>query len=82
MAAMPAALPDERPVCNRAADHEIVDIVMDAIRAVAQERAKQLDLDTNIVLDLGLDSLERMQIAHSLEQTFDGRFPEHVSAGN
>lgn len=59
-------------------DHEIVDIVMDAIKAVAQERAKQLDLDTNIVLDLGLDSLERMQIAHSLEQTFDGRFPEHV----
>lgn len=59
-------------------DHEIVDIVMDAIRAVAQERAKDLDLDTNIVLDLGLDSLERMQIAHSLEETFDGRFPEHV----
>lgn len=59
-------------------DHEIIDIVMDAIRAVAQERAKQLDLETNIVLDLGLDSLERMQIAHSLEETFDGRFPEHV----
>lgn len=63
---------------NSQPDHEIVDIVMDAIRAVAQERAKQLDLDTNIVLDLGLDSLERMQIAHALEQTFDGRFPEHV----
>ncbi len=61
-----------------APDHEIVDIVMDAIRATAQERAKQLDLETNIVLDLGLDSLERMQITHSLEQTFDGRFPEHV----
>ncbi len=59
-------------------DHEIIDIVMDAVRAVAQERAKQLDLDTNIVLDLGLDSLERMQIAHTLEQTFDGRFPEQV----
>jgi 8-amino-7-oxononanoate synthase/acyl carrier protein len=59
-------------------DHEIIDIVMDAIRAVAQERAKQLELNTNIVLDLGLDSLERMQIAHSLEQTFDGRFPENV----
>ncbi len=59
-------------------DHEIVDIVMDAVRAVAQERAKNLDLDTNIVLDLGLDSLERMQIAHTLEQTFDGRFPEQV----
>ena len=61
-----------------APDHEIVDIVMDAVRAVAQERAKELELDTNIVLDLGLDSLERMQIAHSLEQTFGGRFPEEV----
>ncbi|MCA9193624.1 MAG: aminotransferase class I/II-fold pyridoxal phosphate-dependent enzyme [Planctomycetales bacterium] len=59
-------------------DHEIVDAVTDAVRAVAQERAKQLDLDTNIVLDLGLDSLERMQIVHSLEQAFDGRFPEHI----
>lgn len=59
-------------------DHEIIGIVMDSVRSVAQERAKELDLDTNIVLDLGLDSLERMQIAHSLEQTFDGRFPENV----
>ncbi len=61
-----------------APDHEIVDIVMDAVRAVAQERAKELELNTNIILDLGLDSLERMQIAHSLEQTFSGRFPEEV----
>ncbi|MFO1062573.1 MAG: aminotransferase class I/II-fold pyridoxal phosphate-dependent enzyme [Pirellulales bacterium] len=59
-------------------DHEIIDIVMDAVRAVAQERAKELDLNTNIVLDLGLDSLERMQIAHALEETFSGRFPEEV----
>lgn len=66
------------PTISTAPDHEIVDIVMDAVRAVAQERAKQLELDTNIVLDLGLDSLERMQITHTLEQTFDGRFPEHV----
>jgi 8-amino-7-oxononanoate synthase/acyl carrier protein len=59
-------------------DHEIVDIVMDAVRAVAQERAKELDLNSNIILDLGLDSLERMQIAHALEETFGGRFPEEV----
>jgi 8-amino-7-oxononanoate synthase/acyl carrier protein len=72
------ATPSETGAGTTQPDHEIVDILMDAIRAVAQERAKQLDLDTNIVLDLGLDSLERMQIAHSLEQTFDGRFPEHV----
>ncbi len=45
---------------------------------MAQERAKQLDLDTNIVLDLGLDSLERLQIAHLLENAFGGRFPEEV----
>lgn len=72
-AAAPAA-----PTGAPAPDHEIVDIVMDAVRAVAQERAKELELETNIVLDLGLDSLERMQIAHSLEQTFGGRFPEDV----
>src|SRR5690606_23236448 len=32
-------------------------LVFAKIRAVAKERAKQLTLDTNIVLDLGLDSL-------------------------
>ena len=67
------------PRAGRASpDHEIVDVVMDSVRAVAQERAKQLELDTNLLLDLGLDSLERMQIAHALEQTFGGRFPEQV----
>lgn len=67
-----------KPRAQSVPDHEIVDVVMDAVRAVAQERAKQLELDTNLLLDLGLDSLERMQIAHSLEQTFGGRFPEEV----
>lgn len=52
--------------------------VLDHVRAVARERAKNLTLDTNIVADLGLDSLERMQIANSLEETFGGRFPEEV----
>ena len=47
---------------------------------VAKERAKNLTLDSNIVTDLGLDSLERMQIANSLEETFGGRFPEDVLA--
>ncbi len=45
---------------------------------MAKERAKNLTLDSNIVEDLGLDSLERMQIANSLEETFGGRFPEEV----
>ena len=45
---------------------------------IAKERGKDLSLDSNIVEDLGLDSLERMQIANSLEETFGGRFPEEV----
>lgn len=63
---------------SRDPDPEIVEVVKRAVRAVALERAKQLDLDTNIVLDLGLDSLERLQIAHTLENAFGGRFPEEV----
>jgi acyl carrier protein len=47
---------------------------------IAKERAKRLTLDTNIVTDMGLDSLERLQIASSLEETFGGRFPEDVLA--
>jgi len=57
---------------------EISRVVIAAVKAVAQERAEEVNLDTNIVLDLGLDSLERLQIAHSLEQQFGGRFPEDV----
>ncbi|MCA9136136.1 MAG: aminotransferase class I/II-fold pyridoxal phosphate-dependent enzyme [Planctomycetales bacterium] len=48
------------------------------VRSVAGERATKLTLDTNIVLDLGLDSLERLEIARNLERTFGGRFPEQV----
>ena len=56
----------------------LVQTVMDAVRTVAKERAKQLELDTNIVVDLGLDSLERLEIARELETAFGGRFPDEV----
>lgn len=52
--------------------------VLGHVQSVARERASGLTLDTNIVSDLGLDSLERLQIANSLEETFGGRFPESV----
>ncbi|MCA9248975.1 MAG: AMP-binding protein, partial [Planctomycetales bacterium] len=52
-------------------------IVYQCVRKVAKERAGELDLETNIV-ELGLDSLERMEIVASLEETFGGRFPEEV----
>lgn len=72
----PAASPDELPEVDAA----VAEVVMDHVRAVAKERAKALHLDSNIVVDLGLDSLERLQIANALEETFGGRFPEEVLA--
>lgn len=59
-------------------DSTIVETVYDAIRSIAKERAATLELSTSIVMDLGLDSLERMQIAHRLEESFGARFPEEV----
>lgn len=57
---------------------EVVEVVKHYVRQVAKERAGELSGDTNIVLDLGLDSLERLEIAHGLEQAFGGRFPEET----
>jgi 8-amino-7-oxononanoate synthase/acyl carrier protein len=73
-AAVEPALPDQE------ISPAIAQIVMDHVRAIAKERAKRLSLETNIVTDLGLDSLERLQIASSLEETYGGRFPEDVLA--
>ncbi|QDT05471.1 Long-chain-fatty-acid--AMP ligase FadD26 [Rubripirellula lacrimiformis] len=56
----------------------IVEVIGHHVRRVAGERAGALNLETNIVLDLGLDSLERLEIARKLERTFGGRFPEQV----
>jgi 8-amino-7-oxononanoate synthase/acyl carrier protein len=56
----------------------IADAIKMTIQQVAGERARSLDLETNIVLDLGLDSLERLEIARKLERIFGGRFPEQV----
>ena len=56
---------------------EIVDVVYAKVREIGRERVKELDWDTNIV-ELGLDSLERMEIVAALEDHFGGRFPDHV----
>ena len=57
----------------------VVAIVIREVKKIARERAgDQMSLDTNIAIDLGLDSLERLEIAHALEQVFGGRFPEGV----
>jgi len=62
---------------DRELPQEIVDKVYHHVRQIAKERAGTLTLDTNIV-ELGLDSLERMEIVTSLEEEFGGRFPEQV----
>ncbi|MCA9178518.1 MAG: aminotransferase class I/II-fold pyridoxal phosphate-dependent enzyme [Planctomycetales bacterium] len=58
---------------------QVVAAVIQHVRDVAKERAGDgLGPDTNIAVDLALDSLERLQIANNLENTFGGRFPEEV----
>ena len=57
---------------------KVAPLVIDAVKQIAKERAKSVDLDTNIVVDLGLDSLERLQIAYTIEETFGGRIPDDV----
>jgi acyl carrier protein len=56
---------------------EIAEVVFEQVREIGRERVGQLDWDTNIV-ELGLDSLERIEIIAALEDAFGGRFPEHV----
>ncbi|WP_146446307.1 aminotransferase class I/II-fold pyridoxal phosphate-dependent enzyme [Botrimarina colliarenosi] len=56
---------------------DIAPRVMDVVRSVAQERAVNLSLDTDIA-GMGLDSLERMEIVAALEQEFGGRFTEEA----
>ena len=56
---------------------EVVQTVFDHVQRIAKDRAGSLTLDTNIV-ELGLDSLERMEIVSSLEEAFGARFPEQV----
>lgn len=53
------------------------EIVLEQVRLIARERADELTLDSPIT-EIGLDSLERMEILAALEERFGGRFPEEV----
>lgn len=52
-------------------------VVLDLVRGVARDRAGDLNLDTNL-MELSLDSLERMEIVAAVEDHFGGRFPEEA----
>lgn len=56
---------------------ETVRIVLEEVYKVAKERARNLTVDSDIT-ELGLDSLERMEILAALEDRFGGQFPETV----
>ncbi len=56
---------------------ETVRIVLEEVYRVAKERARNLTIDSDIT-ELGLDSLERMEILAALEDRFGGQFPEQV----
>ncbi|MEA1950145.1 MAG: aminotransferase class I/II-fold pyridoxal phosphate-dependent enzyme, partial [Planctomycetota bacterium] len=58
-------------------DEIIAELVLEQVRLIARERAKGLTLDTPII-ELGMDSLERIDILAALEERFGGRFPEEV----
>ncbi len=60
---------------SKAASDATMASVMEHVRGIAKERARDLKPETSIV-ELGLDSLERMEIIAALEDTFGGRFPE------
>lgn len=53
--------------------------VFEVVSAVARDRVGELSASTNLV-ELGLDSLERLEIANRLEQRFGAAFPEDVLA--
>jgi 8-amino-7-oxononanoate synthase len=61
-----SALPDSR---------SILSTVLQTVSQVGGDRARNVDAQTNI-LELGLDSLERLEIANRLEHLFGGVFPE------
>ncbi len=60
-----------------AAFDRVAQLVLEQVRRVARERADGLSLDDPIT-EIGLDSLERMEILASLEERFGGRFPEEI----
>lgn len=51
-------------------------IIVSEVKNIARERAVGMTVESPIT-ELGLDSLERMEILSILEDTFGGRFPEN-----
>ena len=77
-AACPSTADTQDLIRSDEVDDDIARQVMQHVREVAKERAGELTVETNIATDLALDSLERLQIANNIEQSFGGRFPDEI----
>lgn len=74
----PAAVPAAESVSlARMTYQETAKVVLEEVHRIARERGRGITLDSDIT-ELGLDSLERMEILASLEDRFGGQFPEQV----
>ncbi|MFI5324765.1 MAG: aminotransferase class I/II-fold pyridoxal phosphate-dependent enzyme [Candidatus Rokuibacteriota bacterium] len=79
-AARRAARSDGQRAAARAQTLEATtDVVLDVVRSIGKDRTVGLELDSSIV-EMGLDSLERMEIVAALESHFGGRLPDQVVA--
>jgi 8-amino-7-oxononanoate synthase len=75
-----AASPNGRRAAARAQTLEATtEVVLDVVRSIGKDRTVGLELDSSIV-EMGLDSLERMEIVAALESRFGGRLPDQVVA--
>jgi 8-amino-7-oxononanoate synthase len=79
-----AAPPDSEPAprverlsLSEQSYQETAKTVLEEVHRIAKERSRGITLDSDIT-ELGLDSLERMEILASLEDKFGGQFPESI----
>ena len=75
----PSTSNNSRPAARWQTLEETTEVVLDVVRSIGEDRTVGLELDSSIV-ELGLDSLERMEIVAALEDHFGGRFPAQVIA--
>lgn len=80
LAAAPATAPAGAPApAASEPDAPAVAGVLEVLRAVAKERAAGASLASTLQFDIGLDSLERMEVLASLEARSGARFPEDLA---
>ena len=77
--AVNASPPASQPEATASAwdSSAVMEVVKRHVKKIGKERVTELEESTNIV-ELGLDSLERLEIIAALESEFGGQFPEEI----